>query len=52
MIMPTITKSSKKLKERNQFVVAALFRKAGAHRKTNKAIRKKENQDVRMLNYR
>jgi hypothetical protein len=50
--MPTIIKSSKKLQERNQFVVAALFRKAGAHRKTNKAIRKKENQDVRMLNYR
>jgi len=49
--MPTIIKSSKKLKERNQFVVAALFRKAGAHRKTNKAIRKKENQDVRMFNY-
>lgn len=39
----------KKLKERNQFVVAALFRKAGAHRKTNKAIRKRENQNVRLF---
>ena len=44
-------RAPKKLKERNQFVVAALFRKAGAHRKTNKAIRKKENQDVRMFNH-
>jgi hypothetical protein len=39
----------KKLKERNQFVVAALFRKAGVHRKTNKAYRKKENQNVRVF---
>lgn len=31
-------------KERNQFVAAALFRKAGAHRKTNKAMRKSQNQ--------
>lgn len=31
-------------RERNQFVAAALFRKAGAHRKTNKALRKAENQ--------
>ena len=42
-------KAPKKLKERNQFVVAALFRKAGAHRKTNKAIRKKENQNARLF---
>ena len=27
-------------KQRNQFVVLALFRKAGAHRKTNKALRR------------
>lgn len=44
-----IKKAPKKLKERNQFVVAALFRKAGAHRKTNKAIRKKENQNARLF---
>jgi hypothetical protein len=44
-----IKKAPKKLKERNQFVVAALFRKAGAHRKTNKAIRKKENQSARLF---
>lgn len=31
-------------RERNQFVAAALFRKAGAHRKTNKALRKSQNQ--------
>jgi hypothetical protein len=33
-------------KERNQFVVAALFRKAGSHRKSNKALRKAENQNL------
>jgi len=33
-------------RERNQFVVAALFRKAGSHRKTNKAIRKSEKQRI------
>jgi hypothetical protein len=33
-----------RVKQRNQFVAAALFRKAGAHRKSNKAIRKSENQ--------
>jgi hypothetical protein len=31
---------------RNQFVAAVLFRKAGAHRKTNKALRKAENQKL------
>lgn len=31
-------------KERNQFVSLALFRKAGAHRKSNKALRKSANQ--------
>ncbi len=31
-------------RERNQFVALALFRKAGAHRKTNKALRKRDNQ--------
>jgi len=31
-------------RERNQFVAAALFRKAGSHRKTNKAVRKSQNQ--------
>ena len=32
------------IKERNQFVAAALFRKAGSHRKSNKAMRKSQNQ--------
>jgi hypothetical protein len=32
-------------KERNQFVALALFRKAGAHRKSNKALRKAQNQN-------
>ena len=31
-------------KERNQFVALALFRKAGVHRKTNKALRRAQNQ--------
>ena len=31
-------------RERNHFVKYALFRKAGVHRKTNKALRKAENQ--------
>ena len=29
-------------KERNQFVAAALFRKAGAHQKTHKALRRQQ----------
>lgn len=29
---------------RNPFVVAALLRKAGSHRKSNKALRKAQNQ--------
>lgn len=33
-----------KTKERNQFVVHALFRKAGTHLKSNKAMRKAEKQ--------
>ena len=32
---------------RNPFVKMALFRKAGTHRKSNKALRKAENQKVR-----
>ncbi len=31
-------------KERNQFVALALFKKAGVHRKSNKALRKSQNQ--------
>lgn len=31
-------------KERNVYVAAAMFRKAGAHTKTNKAKRKRESQ--------
>lgn len=34
----------KKVKARNPFVVAALLRKAGAHRKSNKALRRAQNQ--------
>jgi len=37
-------KQKQTVKERNQFVALALFRKAGAHRKTNKAMRKSLNQ--------
>lgn len=33
-------------RERNVFVAAALFRKAGSHRKTNKALRKAEKQKL------
>ena len=32
------------VKERNYLVKLALFRKAGAHRKSNKALRKNEKQ--------
>jgi hypothetical protein len=32
------------VRERNCFVKLALFRKAGAHKKTNKALRKRDNQ--------
>ena len=32
-------------KERNRFVSLALFRKAGVHRKTNKALRKAQKQE-------
>ena len=39
----------KQVRERNQFVALALFRKAGAHRKTNKAIRKAQNQKKEMI---
>lgn len=33
-------------RERNQFVAAAMFRKAGVHRKSNKALRKQEKQKI------
>ena len=36
-------------RERNQFVVAALFRKAGVHRKSNKAVRKLDKQNLKDL---
>jgi hypothetical protein len=32
------------VKQRNRFAVLAMFRKAGVHRKTNKALRKAQNQ--------
>jgi hypothetical protein len=35
--------------ERNQFVAAALFRRAGSHRKPNKALRKQENQNLKEM---
>ncbi len=37
-------KKIKAVKQRNQFVVLALLRRAGSHRKTNKALRKQINQ--------
>ncbi len=36
-------------RERNQFVAAALFRKAGSHRKPNKSLRKQENQKLKEM---
>lgn len=33
-------------KARNQLVALALFRKAGCHRKSNKALRKSEKQAI------
>ena len=37
-------KKIKVVKKRNRLVSLALFRKAGIHRKTNKALRKQLNQ--------
>ena len=37
-------------KERNQFVAAALFRKAGAHQKTHKALRRTQKMRDRGVN--
>jgi hypothetical protein len=34
-------------KERNQFVVHSLFRKAGTHTKSNKAMRKAQKQELK-----
>lgn len=34
----------KELPKRNPYLVMALLRKAGSHRKSNKALRKAENQ--------
>ncbi len=36
-------------RERNHFVAAALFRKAGEHRKTRKALRKQEKQNFNLM---
>ena len=36
-------------KQRNRFVVLALMRKAGVHRKTNKALRRKDNASLAQL---
>lgn len=38
-------------KNRNPLVAAALFRKAGGHRKSNKSLRKLENQRLRDARY-
>jgi len=38
-------KKKKVPQERNHLVALALFRKAGAHRKSNKAVRKQSNQN-------
>lgn len=38
-------------KVRNPLVAAALFRKAGGHRKSNKSLRKLENQRLRDARY-
>lgn len=34
------------VKQRNRFVALALFRRAGEHRKSNKALRKAQNQNL------
>ena len=39
-----VMKSKPIVRERNCFVRLALFRKAGVHRKSNKALRKAQNQ--------
>jgi len=40
-------KQLKAPRERNQFVAAALFRRAGSHRKPNKSLRKQEKQNLK-----
>lgn len=42
-------KQNKVAKERNQFVALALFRRAGVHRKSNKALRQQEKRSLRDL---
>ena len=42
-------KRKKIAKQRNQFVVLALFRKAGVHRKSNKALRRQGNASLAQL---
>lgn len=39
----------KNVKERNQFVALSLFRKAGVHRKINKALRRQEKSSQRKI---
>lgn len=36
-------------RERNHLVAAALFRRAGSHRKPNKALRKQEKQSFNLM---
>ena len=42
-------KRKKTAKQRNQLVVLALFRKAGVHRKSNKALRRKDHASLAQL---
>lgn len=44
-------KKSKCVKKRNPTVVHMMFRKAGSHTKSKKALRKKENQDFKKDGY-
>ena len=37
------------VKQRNRFVALALFRKAGEHRKSNKALRRQINASIAQL---
>ena len=43
-------KRNQVVKARNQFVALALFRKAGAHRKSNKALRQEHKKELRYAN--
>lgn len=42
--MKTETVKVQRVRERNPLVALAMFRRAGSHRKSNKALRRSENQ--------